>query len=305
MLDEWTPGPTLARCIERAAQAEDRSELRRLADAFDRLAADLLAASWAHGDLKPENIVRTPDGTLRPIDFDAMFLPELAGQPASELGTAAYQHPARTTADFDRHLDDFPAALIATALHALALDPTMWRRYGDRDGLLFDPVRLVRGDDPSCAEALARFAREGDAAAYRIARLLHSPFLRLPELGRLLDWRLQCADTERDAPDPADLTLDVEAGRWGFRLGERWAILPLYDSGFDFSEGLAAVRLGGAWHFIDPAGRVRINCAGWSAVRPFRRGRATLVRAGERREIARSVTEGVENPDSFCYICPP
>ena len=29
----------------------------------------------------------------------------------------------------------------------------------------------------------------------------------------------------------------------------------LYDCGFDFTEGLAAVRLGATWHYIDGAGR--------------------------------------------------
>ena len=65
------------------------------------MAAALTADDWAHGDLKPENIVADNRGRLHLIDFDAMFLPAFAGRHSPELGTAAFQHPARTVRDFD------------------------------------------------------------------------------------------------------------------------------------------------------------------------------------------------------------
>ena len=66
---------------------------------------------------------------------------------------------------------------------------------------------------------------------------------------------------------------------------------PLYDCGFDFTEGLAAVRLGATWHYIDGAGRPRISCPGCEAVKPFRNGRAPVVRSGRRLEIDREGRE--------------
>ena len=60
---------------------------------------------------------------------------------------------------------------------------------------------------------------------------------------------------------------------------------PLYDNGFDFSEGLAAVLLGHTWHFIDPEGRTRLSCPGCDVVKPFRRGRARIRRNGRWSEI--------------------
>ena len=57
------------------------------------------------------------------------------------------------------------------------------------------------------------------------------------------------------------------------------------DNGFDFTEGLAAVRLGQTWHYIDPAGRTRLSCPGCQAVKPFRNGRAQIVRNGRRAAI--------------------
>lgn len=158
------------------------------------MAAALTADDWAHGDLKPENIVADNRGRLHLIDFDAMFLPAFAGRHSPELGTAAFQHPARTVRDFDASLDDYPAALISTALHALALDPTLYARYSDADGLLFTPQKI--GTDAALCEVLALFERRGLAAQYRIARLLRSPSLRLPGLPQLLALAAETTETD-------------------------------------------------------------------------------------------------------------
>ena len=72
-------------------------------------------------------------------------------------------------------------------------------------------------------------------------------------------------------------------GSWNQYVGGN---APLYDNGFDFTEGLAAVQLGGTWHYIDTAGRTRLSCPGCAAVKPFRGGKAQVVRNGERQEIA-------------------
>ncbi|MFR6634645.1 MAG: WG repeat-containing protein [Alistipes onderdonkii] len=85
--------------------------------------------------------------------------------------------------------------------------------------------------------------------------------------------------------------LFVGNGLWGYRTPERIVIPPLYDCGFDFTEGLAAVRVGQAWHYIDIEGRTRIRCAGYEAVKPFRNGRAEVIRDGRRLEIDRAGRE--------------
>lgn len=85
--------------------------------------------------------------------------------------------------------------------------------------------------------------------------------------------------------------LFVENGLWGFRTPQRIVVPPLYDCGFDFTEGLAAVRLGQTWHYIDGAGRTRISCPECEAVKPFRNGRARIIRGGRRREIDRTGRE--------------
>ena len=235
-----------------------------------------------------------------PIDFDAAYLPAFAGERSPELGTAAYQHPARTAELYDERLDDYPAALISTALHALACDPTLLLRYGGADGLLLTPQRIP-GDD-AYREITALFRRRGMALPLRIAELLAAPTPHL--CGAAALFALAAAQTgsgDTAAPgtnngsdtDTAEEEpeLFVEQGRWGYRTPQRVVIAPLYDCGFDFTEGLAAVRLGDVWHYIDTAGRTRISCPGCEAVKPFRNGRAQVIRDGRRRQIDRTGRE--------------
>jgi DNA-binding helix-hairpin-helix protein with protein kinase domain len=95
-----------------------------LARNFDILCGELLAQEWAHGDLKPENIVVASDGGMTPVDCDAMWIPAFAGRRACELGTPPYRHPERDESWFDKRIDDYSIKFISAALHALALDPT-------------------------------------------------------------------------------------------------------------------------------------------------------------------------------------
>lgn len=316
VLGEWIEGMNLHEAIAEAAVLRDTERLARLAAAFDRLAAGMVADDRAHGDLKPENILVDAAGHLHPIDLDAMYLPQFAGETSPELGTAAYQHPARTPADFNERLDDYPAALISTALHALAVDPTLWDRYGNPDMLLYDPRKIAA--DAALQETFCLFERAGMAGPYRIAQLLQAPGLQLfglPELlaeaareavegqkrqvgglaekkgssgeqaGGPAEEKESVGKQADEGSDPEVPELFAENGRWGYRTARRVVVPPLYDSGFDFSEGLAAVLLGRTWHFIDPEGRVRISCPGCRWVKPFRNGRAQAERDGRRFEI--------------------
>lgn len=162
--------------------------------------------------------------------------------------------------------------------------------------MLFTPSLTLRGRDEAYGEVMELFERRGLALRYRIARLLTSPTLELFGLAALLTESVREAD-ERDGTDgepreeagtvaePPELF--VENGLWGYRTAQRVVVPPLYDSGFDFSEGVAAVLLGHTWHYIDTRGRVRLSCPGCEAVKPFRNGRAQVVCRGRRMEIDR------------------
>ena len=216
VIDDWIEGITLYEAVMRGAGSGDKAHLSNLARQFDRLALELLESDWAHGDLKPENILLDESGTLRPVDFDAMFLPVFAGEKSPELGTAAYQHPGRTAEDFDASIDDYSIATISTTLHALALEPGLLARYNRGEGLLLSPRKIVRHGCAAHAECLALFEKAGDAVRYRIARLLESPLMRLPNLKPLVRYAVCGPETPADRGE-----LFVRDGLWGFKIGER------------------------------------------------------------------------------------
>ena len=131
---DWVEGITLDRYLRQ--HLSDSYVLGMLAYHFARLGAWLLTQPFAHGDLKPDNILVSPDGTLVLVDYDGMYVPAMQGQRALETGTPDFRHPLRTDDDFNEHIDDFPLASILLSLRAVAHCPDYLNRYGATDRLL-------------------------------------------------------------------------------------------------------------------------------------------------------------------------
>lgn len=277
VLTDWIEGQTLGECVRKAAESEERETLQHLAHAFDALARKLLDAEWAHGDLKPDNLIVDAQGTLHLIDFDGVYLPQFLGMAASEVGTAAFQHPLRTAAEFDRHIDDYAIALLSTALHALAIHPALYGKYAREDGFLLSSYRTSQSE--AFREICTLFQREGAAARYRLARLLVAPTPRLKGLAALLEFLT-------DTPEATEMTeVYVRDGLWGFRTPTRELTPPLWEAAFDFTEEKAAVRLNGEWFFIDTRFQPMLHCPQATAVKPFRGGKAVIITPEGRKEI--------------------
>lgn len=275
---EWIEGRTLADEILDAVVERDTERLARLSAEFDRLALELLGQEWAHGDLKPENIVCSPNG-MRLIDIDSIYTPELAGLTTTQLGTEGYRHPSRTESDFDRHLDDYPIALISTTLAALSLDYDLYRRNDRGDGVLIDPSEAVAGTSAIVAEIERLFARAGDAAHTVILNSLLTPTHHIEGLHEALQQAVE------GVPNADNLELAARSGRWGYVDAEgRWVIQPVYRSAFDFREGYAAVQLGDVWQYIDCHAHPKMICSEASAIKSVRNGRARLLIDGEWEE---------------------
>ena len=112
-------------------------ELEKLSYQFSRLAVWLLKQPFAHGDLKPDNILVKEDGAIVLVDYDGMYVPSMKGQKARELGSPDFRHPLRTIDDFDEHIDDFPLSSILLSLLAIATRPALFDEFGDDGRLLF------------------------------------------------------------------------------------------------------------------------------------------------------------------------
>ena len=135
LLMDWVDGDTLEVYI--AANYHNQSSMSMLCYRFGKMAAWLRTQSFAHGDLKSDNIIVRPDGSLALVDYDGMFVPSMKGRKSPTKGTKNFSHPLRTVDDFDETIDDFSLASIALSLKAISLNSTLLDLYGKSDRLLF------------------------------------------------------------------------------------------------------------------------------------------------------------------------
>ena len=135
LLMDWVDGETMEAYI--AANYRNQSAMSMLCYRFGKMAAWLRTQSFAHGDIKPDNIIVRPDGSLTLVDYDGMFVPSMKGSQSPTIGTRDFSHPLRTVDDFDETIDDFSLASIALSLKAISMKSTLLDIYGASDRLLF------------------------------------------------------------------------------------------------------------------------------------------------------------------------
>ena len=135
LLMDWIDGETMESYI--AENYQDNYAMAMLCYRFCKMAAWLRSQPFAHGDIKPDNIMVRPDGSLTLIDYDGMFVSAMKGQKSPTIGTKDFSHPLRTVDDFDETIDDFALASIALSLKAISLKPSLLDEYGAADRLLF------------------------------------------------------------------------------------------------------------------------------------------------------------------------
>ena len=135
LLMDWVEGETMEAYI--AANYHNQSAMSMLCYRFGKMAAWLRSQSFAHGDVKPDNIIIRPDGSLTLVDYDGMFVSSMKGSKSPTVGTKDFCHPLRTMDDFDETIDHFSLASIALSLKAISMNSTLLDTYGASDRLLF------------------------------------------------------------------------------------------------------------------------------------------------------------------------
>src|SRR2546427_5488578 len=147
---DWVQGDTLGSYVQK--NVNNPQALLSLAGRWVEMTQALAASGMAHGDLQHGNVMVMPDGQLKLIDYDGMYVPALAGRTSAEDGHRNYQHPLRSALDFGPYLDHFSEWVIYVALVVLSLDPTLWTKLDGGDECLL----FRRADfDPSNSPALS------------------------------------------------------------------------------------------------------------------------------------------------------
>ena len=173
LLMDWAEGVTLDKYVHQ--HISDKYALQLITYQFCRMAAWLMSQPFAHGDLKPDNILVTEDGALVLVDYDGMYVPAMQGQKARELGSPDYRHPLRTEDCFNEHIDDFPLALIGMSLKAIALDTSLLQNNAKSDSLLFSESDFQNIGDCLMMKSLCALLNDAEfSKLYALFLLAHS-----------------------------------------------------------------------------------------------------------------------------------
>jgi eukaryotic-like serine/threonine-protein kinase len=165
---DWIDGRTLNEYVDYLVSGSNAAALATLAVRWRELVALLQRSEFAHGDLQHGNVMVDQEGQLRLVDFDGVWIPQLAGQaPPSELGHPNYQHPLQRV--WDRWLDSFSALVIYLSLVALSKEPGLWLALYNSKNLLFAKNDFF---PPFTTEAWKQLAALGNPQVDELARRL-------------------------------------------------------------------------------------------------------------------------------------
>jgi len=192
ILMEWVDGQTLFKWARAACLSGNRAAIAAVAERWVRVVGGLQEAAVSHGDLQHANVMVTPAGELKLVDYDCMCVPALVGRRNLEVGVEPYQHPSRNeTTLLSLDLDNFSALVIYVALRALSADPALWQKYVEGPG--YDKL-LFRSEDfqnPVNSALYHDLLRSPDQELRDLTQqlfgLAHAQLDQVPPLGQLAD----------------------------------------------------------------------------------------------------------------------
>lgn len=308
ILMDWVEGETLESAIHRAAIMLDKQALFELSEKFDNFAKWLLCQPFAHGDLKPENIIINNDGQIVLVDYDGMFLPNMECESQREIGTCGYQHPLRWQMLMCKQIDDYSIAMLSVTLKVLSHYPQYYMQYGGGAMPIFNPIDILAGNDV-CYNAL----KKSDIGKTALFEVLANPTPYIDSLELMLGdvvvpmvdpvvvfeglKRVKIGHKYGFANDANDVVIEAKYDaarefvggyaavclrrRWGVVDREGKSVTPMiYDQVRDLCEGFFAVSVFGKWGYVSPDGRGVIPIKyenAWS----FRCGRGLVKRGGK------------------------
>ena len=256
LLMDWMEGKTLDKYLRE--NIDDKYALEMLAYRFSQLAQWLIPQPFAHGDLKPDNILVREDGSLVLVDYDGMYVPAMKGQKARELGSPDFRHPLRTENDFDEHIDDFPFVSILLSLKAISYNPNLLVQYGAPDRLLFSERDYLGIFDSLAYKAVQRldYSNEIGNLIYITLSFLSSFYIE--NYGDLK----HCLNLYKPTPSNNDWSyLQTECGRTNVSEGIRDDYGAIYSKGGERLLRVSEWGDFGSYYCVKPETKIICNRA--------------------------------------------
>ena len=184
---EWADGQSLAGFV--SDHRNDVNALQQLRVTLHRLAQHLRDSGIAHGDIQPSNVIVQSASSLKLIDYDGMFVPELGSLLSAELGQRNFQHPGRRPGHFDENLDAFSFSVIDLALDALCKRPDLWDLTASGDDAFI--LRAADFADPATSPVFSLLSRLPglERRTQDLAAICLSPFRWIPSFEDFLAGR--------------------------------------------------------------------------------------------------------------------
>ena len=135
VLMDWVTGTNLTNYINSILY--NKQELCSLLLEFKDFLIWMLDQPFAHGDLKPDNILISQAGKIVLVDYDGMYVPSMHGENAREYGSPDFRNPHKEFEKFDEDMDVFSLISIYSSLALIAYDSMNLMKFSSSDRLLF------------------------------------------------------------------------------------------------------------------------------------------------------------------------
>lgn len=154
---QWIEGETLLGYVAR--RRSDPAALDRLRDNLLAFAEESERRGFAHGDVQHRNLMVTPNGSLKLVDYDGMYVPALKHLKAADGGHPHFQPPSRSMHDFGPRMDRFPLTVIDFSLEALRELPKLFDQFHRGENLILSRDDFVNPSASPVLNAIARVPR--------------------------------------------------------------------------------------------------------------------------------------------------
>lgn len=177
---KWVKGPTLGEFISREYRNEEFMLALKLS--LRELYNFLKVVNCAHGDIQPGNLIVNNNGkTLKLIDYDGMYVPDIKLLGAAEIGHINFQHPKRNKTFFTANLDFFSFILLDTVITCLINNPDLWdESFSDEEGILFRAEDLRNPSSSFIFDAVEK-TKNCKHLAQNFASICLDQFQNIPE----------------------------------------------------------------------------------------------------------------------------
>jgi hypothetical protein len=150
----WIEGETLLGYVSRIRS--DRAALGKLRKQLLAFAEEAESQGYAHGDIQHRNLMVTPDGSLKVVDYDSMYVPALRHLKSADAGHPNFQPPSRSPGDFGPRVDRFPLAVVDLSLEALMERPELFEQFHRGENLILSRTDFINPSSSPVLDAIAR-----------------------------------------------------------------------------------------------------------------------------------------------------